>query len=114
MTPIIEGLSKAEMRVSMFMDPDPEQMTLVAACGAHRIELYTEFYATAYANGDAEAVLARYVATAEAAVAQGLDINAGHDLNLDNLPQFRQRVPMLAEVSKFGIRNRISRMAGFQ
>lgn len=97
--PIIAGLGAAGMRVSLFMDPDPAAMELAAACGAHRIELYTESYATAYAAGDCERVLAGFVAAAEAAIANGLGINAGHDLNLDNLPLFQRSVPELAEVS---------------
>ncbi len=97
--PIVAGLKEAGMRVSLFMDPDPGAMQLVAACGADRIELYTESYATAHAAGDCEGVLAGYVASAEAAIANGLGVNAGHDLNLDNLPLFRRSVPELAEVS---------------
>ncbi len=97
--PIIAGLAAAGMRVSVFMDPDPGAMELAAACGAHRIELYTESYATAHAAGDCERVLAGFVTAAEAAIANGLGINAGHDLNLENLPLFRRSVPELAEVS---------------
>ena len=99
LTPIIEGLSAAGMRVSLFMDPDPEAMRLAAASGADRVELYTETYATGFALGDCEHVLADFVAAAEAAIANGLGVNAGHDLNLDNLPLFRRSVPELAEVS---------------
>ena len=99
LTPIIEGLSAAGMRVSLFMDPDPEAMRLAAASGADRVELYTETYATGFAAGDCEHVLADFVAAAEAAIANGLGVNAGHDLNLDNLPLFRRSVPELAEVS---------------
>ena len=99
LTPIIEGLSAAGMRVSLFMDPDPEAMRLAAASGADRVELYTETYATGFAVGDCEHVLADFVAAAEAAIANGLGVNAGHDLNLDNLPLFRRSVPELAEVS---------------
>ncbi len=97
--PIVAGLGAAGMRVSLFMDPDPAAMELAAACGAHRIELYTESYATAHAAGDCERVLAGFVAAAETAIANGLGINAGHDLNLDNLPLFQRSVPELAEVS---------------
>ena len=99
LAPIIAGLAAAGMRVSIFMDPDPGAMGLAAACGADRIELYTESYATAFAAGDCERVLAGFVATAEAALANGLGINAGHDLNLDNLSLFQRSVPELAEVS---------------
>ena len=99
LAPIIAGLAAAGMRVSVFMDPDPGTMHLAAACGAHRIELYTESYATAFAAGDCEQVLAGFVAAAEAALAHGLGVNAGHDLNLDNLPLFQRSVPELAEVS---------------
>ena len=99
LAPIIAAFAAVGMRVSLFMDPDPGAMPLAAACGAHRIELYTESYATAFAAGDCERVLGGFVATAEAALANGLGINAGHDLNLANLPLFQRSVPELAEVS---------------
>ena len=95
--PIIEQLKAWDCRVSVFMDPEPEQMALAAAIGADRIELYTEAYAVAHALGNFESILAAFVDTAIAANEAGLGVNAGHDLNLDNLPDFK--IPHLLEVS---------------
>jgi pyridoxine 5-phosphate synthase len=81
------------------MDPDPEQIRLAAQLGADRIELYTESYARAFRDKqDLETVFGRFVAAAETAAAEGLGLNAGHDLDLDNLPRFAT-VPGLLEVS---------------
>jgi pyridoxine 5-phosphate synthase len=85
-------------RVALFVDPDPAAMERAAATGASRVELYTEPYARAAASGDL-ALLELYAETARAAHAAGLGVNAGHDLNLENLPPFARRVPHLAEVS---------------
>jgi pyridoxine 5-phosphate synthase len=99
LAPIVEELRALGVRCSLFMDPLPEQMPLAAQLGADRIELYTEAYARAVAaNREVDAVYERYRATAEAALEAGLGVNAGHDLNLDNLPRFRS-LPGLAEVS---------------
>jgi pyridoxine 5-phosphate synthase len=99
LAPVIEELRSLGVRSSLFMDPDPAQMPLAAQLGADRIELYTESYARAWeAQRDVDAVYDRYRATAEAALAAGLGVNAGHDLNLDNLPRFRE-LPGLLEVS---------------
>lgn len=97
--PIIAALGADGIRVSVFLDPDPPAAKLARQCGADRIELYTEPYASAFAKGRPEEILALYAETAEAAIDQGLAVNAGHDLNLDNLPAFKRRVPGLAEVS---------------
>jgi pyridoxine 5-phosphate synthase len=86
-------------RVSLFVDPIPELMPLAKALGADRVELYTEPYAALAAEGRATAGLAAYVAAAAAAHDQGLGINAGHDLNLDNLEAFINGVRPLDEVS---------------
>jgi pyridoxine 5-phosphate synthase len=86
-------------RVSLFMDADPATIPLAATVGADRIELYTGPYAEAFARGEAAMLLKRYAQAAEAAQAVGLEVNAGHDLNLDNLPAFCDAVPQLAEVS---------------
>ena len=96
---IIPPLRAAGIRVSLFMDPDPAAIELVRETGAHRIELYTEPYARAFPTADRAASLAQYAATAEAARRLGLGVNAGHDLNLDNLGEFLSRVPHVAEVS---------------
>ena len=97
--PLIAECKALGVRVSLFMDPLPEQMAAVKALGADRVELYTEPYAAAW-GGPAQATqLARYVQTAQAATAVGLGLNAGHDLNQDNLPAFVQAIPHLKEVS---------------
>lgn len=86
-------------RVSLFMDPIPEAMAAAKAVGADRVELYTETYASAYRTPKQAEVLAAFKATAEAALAAGLGINAGHDLNRDNLHTFLTTVPGVQEVS---------------
>lgn len=97
--PLIRRLKKAGCRVSLFMDPDPDAMARAAEIGADRVELYTEPYARAFLDGEPSASLARYADAAEAAHAAGLGVNAGHDLNLDNLGPFVLYVPHVAEVS---------------
>jgi pyridoxine 5-phosphate synthase len=96
--PIIRRLKEMGARVSLFMDPDPAHMEFAKQLGADRVELYTEPYATAYANGDSHAADA-YLAAALRAIEVGLELNAGHDLNLHNLPHFLKRVPRIKEVS---------------
>jgi pyridoxine 5-phosphate synthase len=96
--PMIKALQRIGSRVSLFMDPIPKQMAIAKKIGADRIELYTEPYAAAFAKGDPHAADA-YVAAAKAATDAGLAINAGHDLNLQNLPPFLQKVPQVVEVS---------------
>lgn len=96
--PVIAQLKGLGARVSLFMDPLPEQIELARAIGADRVELYTEPYAAAFARGDAGAA-DPYAAAAERAVAVGLQVNAGHDLNLHNLPPFLRACPQVAEVS---------------
>ncbi|PID55043.1 MAG: pyridoxine 5'-phosphate synthase [Gammaproteobacteria bacterium] len=97
--PLVEELNSLGIRTSLFMDPDPEQMVLAKQVGADRIELYTESYAVACArNEQVNEVFARFCASAEAALDAGLGVNAGHDLNLDNLPRFAN-LPGLLEVS---------------
>lgn len=97
--PLIARLQAHGSRVSLFADPNPETIRRAAAVGADRVELYTEPYAEAFAAGTAERVLPRYAAAAEQALAEGLGVNAGHDLNLDNLGPFLRAVPGVAEVS---------------
>jgi pyridoxine 5-phosphate synthase len=87
------------VRVSLFMDPAPEQMRAAREVGADRVELYTEAFASAWGTPQQAAVLARYRAAAEAALAVGLGLNAGHDLNRDNLADFLREVPGVQEVS---------------
>lgn len=86
--PIVAGLKALPCRVSLFMDPDPDSMRLAAALGADRVELYTEDYARAFGGSREREVFARYRAAAEAAQSFGLGVNAGHDLNLENLATF--------------------------
>ncbi len=89
-------------RVSLFMDAETAPMQQAKALGADRVELYTEPYAAAWASNDAQAPsqqLRRFVAAAQAALDAGLQVNAGHDLNRDNLTPFLRAVPSVAEVS---------------
>ena len=85
-------------RVSIFLDPDPALLESAKATGTDRIELYTEAYARGY-FADREAAVAPYRDTAAQAAALGLGVNAGHDLDLDNLAWLHQQLPALAEVS---------------
>lgn len=86
------------IRVSVFLNPDPRQAEAAAKTGAGRVELYTEAYASQYLH-DREAAVKAYVETAEACRDLGLGINAGHDLDLQNLRYLKTRIPFLAEVS---------------
>ena len=86
------------VRVSIFVDPLPEMVRGAAACGADRVELYTEAYARDYAADPVRAI-APYVAAAEEARRSGLGLNAGHDLDLENLRYFVERIPWTDEVS---------------
>ncbi len=96
--PIVEELNARGIRVSLFMDPDPDQIAHAARLGVDRIELYTEPYAKAHAHGAFDDVLAQYARAAASAPAMGLGVNAGHDLNLENLPAFCA-IPGILEVS---------------
>ena len=98
LTPIIKRFKDAGIRVSVFLDPVVEQVDAALACGADRIELYTEAYASNYPKGKAGAI-APYKATAKRATALGLGINAGHDLSLENLNYFVTEIPETLEVS---------------
>ena len=86
------------IRTSIFVDPDPKMIEGAKATGTDRIELYTESYANAYANGDKEGI-APFTKAAEMANSLGIGINAGHDLNLDNIQFFKRNIPNLLEVS---------------
>lgn len=98
-TSVVAKLHDAGLRVSLFMDPDVTGIRRAADTKTDRIELYTEPYAVAHARGTHGRSLAAYAQCAAEADRLGMGVNAGHDLNLDNLPEFRQAVPMLAEVS---------------
>ena len=96
--PVVKELKDHGCRVSLFLNPQLEQVERAAKLGANRIELYTEPYAAAFARGDAHAA-DPYVAAANRAKDLGLEVNAGHDLNLGNLPPLVRQIPFLAEVS---------------
>jgi len=97
--PLVAELQALGIRTSLFMDPDPQQIRLAAQVGTDRIELYTESYARACKNhGDVEDVFQTFVTAAEVAAEENLGLNAGHDLDLHNLPRF-STVPGLREVS---------------
>ena len=95
---VIGRFRQGGIRTSIFVEADPVMVEGAAKIGTDRVELYTESYASGY-NADREKAIAPFVAAAEAAGRCGLGLNAGHDLNLDNLAYFNQRIPNLAEVS---------------
>jgi pyridoxine 5-phosphate synthase len=95
---IVSRLRSAGIRVSLFVDPDEAAVRWAADLGADRIELYTEPFARAFERGHGESSLQSYARAAECAHGLGLGVNAGHDLDLKNLPLFRT-LPHLAEVS---------------
>ena len=97
--PVIEELHALGVRVSLFMDPLPQAMAAARGVGADRVELYTEAYARAWGTPQQTEVLALYRASAEAAQAAGLGLNAGHDLNRHNLGDFLRAVAGVQEVS---------------
>lgn len=97
--PIIEDLRDLGVRVSLFVDPVPEQIERAAQLKANRVELYTEPYARAFATGNYQSSLQTYAAAAHQAAALGLGVNAGHDLNLHNLRTFVTTCRCIAEVS---------------
>lgn len=99
LAPVIAQLRAWGVRVSLFMDPEPAQIERAAALGAERIELYAGPYAAACLEGTGSAALLPYRQAAACATALGLGVNAGHDLNLDNLPGFAAALPQLLEVS---------------
>ncbi len=96
---IIGVFKKAGIRVSIFVDPDIDMVIGAAATGTDRIELYTEEYAREFAAGNHDAAIAPYIAAAQKATTLGLGLNAGHDLDLQNLKFFAQQMPALDEVS---------------
>jgi len=95
----IEDLHASGCRVSLFVDAVPKMMQLARELGADRVELYTEPYAAAALAGRADDSLRQYAEAARAAHDQGLGVNAGHDLNLDNLGPFLRAVGLVDEVS---------------
>lgn len=95
---VIAELKARTIRTSIFVDPEPRMVEAAVRTGTDRIELYTESYAAGYAKGN-HTVVEKYVRAAEVAVKEGLGINAGHDLSLENIGFFVQKVPEVAEVS---------------
>lgn len=98
LTDVTARFHEAGIRVSVFVGADPEMVDYAARAGADRVELYTEPYAAAYAVNREDAI-EPFIRAAEAARAFGLGLNAGHDLSLQNLAYYRQRIPWTDEVS---------------
>jgi pyridoxine 5-phosphate synthase len=100
LVPVIKKLKDAGIRVSLFMDADADGIKMAKEAGADRVELYTEPYAGAFRmDKNLDEVLRRYIEAASAAGVAGLGVNAGHDLNLENLGRFLDEVPGVLEVS---------------
>lgn len=98
--PVVARLKKGGFRVSLFSEPDPAGMASAAATGADRVELFTGPYGSSLDDSEKSArALELLVDAAEAAFAEGLAVNAGHDLTVANLPPLARRIPALAEVS---------------
>lgn len=97
--PLVDEARALGVRVSLFMDPRPEMMAAARAVGADRVELYTESYARAWGTVRQDDVLRGFAEAARAAQDAGLGVNAGHDLNRDNLTDFLRAVPGVQEVS---------------
>jgi pyridoxine 5-phosphate synthase len=95
----IAVFKNAGIRVSIFVDPDSKMIEGAAATGTDRVELYTENYAKQFAIGNKQEAIAPYIDAAIKAKELGLGINAGHDLDLQNLKYFKQSIPWLDEVS---------------
>ncbi len=97
--PVVEKLKSDGARVSCFMDPDHEQLSLAAHLGTDRIEFYTGPYAEHFGSTEGESILTAFISAGAHAGALGLGINAGHDLNQENLARFCREVPNVEEVS---------------
>ena len=97
--PLVAEAKSLGVRVSLFMDAAPGAMAAARDVGADRVELYTEPYAAAWGTQRQAQVLEQFAQAARAAQQAGLGVNAGHDLNRDNLPDFLRRVPQVLEVS---------------
>lgn len=95
---VIAKCRQAGIRTSIFVDPDPKMIRGAAETGTDRVELYTEAYAREY-SGDPERAVKAYAAAARTAHKEGLGLNAGHDLSLENIGYFKDQVPHLSEVS---------------
>jgi len=97
--PLVQKLKADNIRVCCFMDPDHEQLRLASHLGTDRIEFYTGPYADQYNSPAVDSILRTFTDAGTLAVSLGLGINAGHDLNQDNLARFCREVPDVAEVS---------------
>jgi pyridoxine 5-phosphate synthase len=97
--PIVARLKAKGVRTAIFVDANPAMMAAAAATGVDRVEIYTEPYATAWGKPELAAELQRVRATAQAAVAAGMKVNCGHDLNLRNTPLLAREVPEIDEAS---------------
>ena len=98
LTEVLDKIRDAGSRSSVFMDADSDELGALADCGADRVELYTGPYADNFGTGLQEATFKQFAAAAKTAASHGLGVNAGHDLNLDNLPLF-STIPEILEVS---------------
>jgi pyridoxine 5-phosphate synthase len=98
LTEIITELKKSNVRVSVFVDPEPKMIEGAAKAGADRVELYTEPYAQKFHLNKEDAIKA-YIESARIAKSSGLGVNAGHDLDLHNLRFLKSHIPFLDEVS---------------
>ena len=96
---IVERVKKAGIRTAIFVDPNPDMMRAAAATGVDRVEIYTEPYAAAFGTPRQQAELDRFRDTSRAAVAAGMKVNAGHDLDLRNMPLVAREIPEVDEVS---------------
>lgn len=97
--PIVKRLKAKGIRTAIFVEPNPDMMAAAAATGVDRIEIYTEPYASAWGKPELKAELERVKRTARAAVAHGMQVNCGHDLNLRNTPLLAREVPEIVEAS---------------
>jgi pyridoxine 5-phosphate synthase len=98
LTDVVAGFREKGIRTSIFTGTDPVMLDYAARCGTDRVELYTEPYASMF-PADREAAVAPFVRAAEVARDLGLGLNAGHDLDLNNLAWLHSRIPWLLEVS---------------
>ncbi len=97
--PILEKFQSNGIRVSLFINPEPEVVEYAKKIETGRVELYTESYASIFETGEKEKAIKPFIETAKAVKEAGLGLNAGHDLNLQNLNYFKQQIPWLDEVS---------------
>lgn len=99
---VVATLHEDDIRTSLFIDPlqlSPRDTDLLATIGTDRVELYTEAYADSYGQPNGSIILEQYIQTAATMQAIGIQLNAGHDLNLQNLAHFIHAIPTIAEVS---------------